>query len=159
MDLPDLSIPFPCFWKNSSCFLHISSSLESSTPFSAPTDFSSGTVLLVSKGTSKPSFLFPLFFLLFAFSLGFSPRFSVVDLTGFLAFSESSYIFMVVGTWACSPLLHSWRSCRKSFWKSKVPLNRLTLLLNLCAVLVLKQPVHIICPYVSCSTGLYCCKW
>ena len=51
---PDFSIPFPCFWMNSSRFLRISSSLESSTPFSAPTDFSAEAVLLVAKGTSEP---------------------------------------------------------------------------------------------------------
>ena len=48
--------------------------------------------------SNSPSFLAPLFFLLFlAFSLGFSPRVSIMDLTGFLAFSESSNFFMVVG--------------------------------------------------------------
>lgn len=44
------------------------------------------------------SFLAPLFFLLFfAFSLGFSFGLSIMDFTGFLAFSESSNFFMVVG--------------------------------------------------------------
>lgn len=53
---------------------------------------------LHGSGANSPSFLVPFFLLFFAFSLGFSPRVSIMDLTGFLAFSESSNFFMVAGT-------------------------------------------------------------
>lgn len=49
------------------------------------------------RSSNSLSFLAPFFLLFFAFSLGFSPRVSIIDLTGFLAFSESSNFFMVVG--------------------------------------------------------------